>query len=67
MQATMQDEEVGESEWDELAEEEPEVVAKAVELLTVGKGKWKAVPARASVQRGSQSGEYSAEVVINMH
>jgi hypothetical protein len=47
--ATAQDEEVGESEQDELAEEELEAAAKAIELSTVGKGKWKAAPARAKV------------------
>jgi hypothetical protein len=41
-QAMTQDEEVGESERDESVEEEPEAA-------TVGKGKWKAVPARAKV------------------
>jgi hypothetical protein len=40
--ATTQDEEVGESEWDESAE-------KVVESSTVGKGKRKAAPARAKV------------------
>jgi hypothetical protein len=33
----------------DTAEEELVAVAKAVELLTVGKGKWKAAPARAKV------------------
>jgi hypothetical protein len=47
--ATTQDEEVGESERDESAEEEPEAVAKVVESSTVGKGKRKAAPARAKV------------------
>jgi hypothetical protein len=49
--ATMQDEEVGESERDKLAEEALEVVAVVVELSTVGKGKRKAVPTRAKVYR----------------
>jgi hypothetical protein len=48
-QATMQDEEVGESERDELVEEEPEVVVVLVESLTVSKWKRKAAPARAKV------------------
>jgi hypothetical protein len=39
MQATTQDEEVGESEWDESVEEEPESAAVAVESSTIGKGK----------------------------
>jgi hypothetical protein len=43
--------EVGESEWDELAEEEPESAAKVIKLSTVGKGKWKAVLTRANVYR----------------
>jgi hypothetical protein len=47
MQATTQDEEVGESEREESVEEEP--AAAAVESLTVGKGKQKAAPARAKV------------------
>jgi hypothetical protein len=48
-QVTTQDEEVSESERDESGgEEEPEVATKAVELLTIGKGKQKAVPVRAS-------------------
>jgi hypothetical protein len=42
MQAMTQDEEVGESERDESAE-------KVIESSTVGKGKWKVVPARAKV------------------
>jgi hypothetical protein len=49
MQATTQDEEIGESEREESAEEEPAAAEKAVELLTVGKGKQKAAPARAKV------------------
>jgi hypothetical protein len=48
-QAMTQDKEIGESERDESAEEELAVVAKAVESLTVGKGKGKAAPARAKV------------------
>jgi hypothetical protein len=47
--ATAQDKEVGESEWNESAEEEPESVAKVIELLTVSKGKRNVVPARAKV------------------
>jgi hypothetical protein len=49
MQATTQDEEVGESEREESTQEEPEAAAKGVESSTVGKGKRKAVPARAKV------------------
>jgi hypothetical protein len=37
MQATMQDEDIGESEQEELAEEEPAVAEKGIELSTVGK------------------------------
>jgi hypothetical protein len=48
-QVTTQDEEVGESEWEESAEEEPAVAERAVESSTVGKGKRKAVPVRAKV------------------
>jgi hypothetical protein len=47
--ATTQDEEVGESEREELAEEEPAEAEKGVELSTVGKGKRKVAPARAKV------------------
>jgi hypothetical protein len=47
--ATTQDEEFGESEWEESAEEEPAVAEKAVESSTVGKGKRKAAPARAKI------------------
>jgi hypothetical protein len=47
--ATTQDEEVGESEQDELAEEAPEAAEKVVESSTVSKGKQKAAPARAKV------------------
>jgi hypothetical protein len=47
--ATVWDEEVGESEQDESAEEEPEAAEKLVESLTVSKGKRKAAPARAKV------------------
>jgi Spy/CpxP family protein refolding chaperone len=47
--ATTQDEEVGESEREESAEEAPEAAAISVESSTVGKGKRKAVPARAKV------------------
>jgi hypothetical protein len=42
-----QDEEIGESKQDMSTEEEPEVATKVIKLLTIGKGKWKAVPARA--------------------
>jgi hypothetical protein len=49
MQATMQDEEVGESKWDKSAEEEPEVAEKVIESSTIGKGKRKAAPARAKM------------------
>jgi hypothetical protein len=48
-QATTQDEEVGESEREESAEEEPAAAEKSVELSTVGKGKRKAAPTRAKV------------------
>jgi hypothetical protein len=48
-QATTQDEEIGESERQESAEEEPAVAAKAMESSTIRKGKRKAVPARAKV------------------
>jgi hypothetical protein len=48
-QVTTQDDEVGESEWEESREEEPAVAEKAVESSTVGKGKRKAAPARAKV------------------
>jgi hypothetical protein len=48
-QATTQDEDAGESEWEESAEEEPAAAEKGVESSTVGKGKRKAVPARAKV------------------
>jgi hypothetical protein len=48
-QATTQDEEVGESEREESAEEEPAAVEIVAELSTVGKGKRKAAPARAKV------------------
>jgi hypothetical protein len=47
--ATMQDEEVRESERDESAEEEPEAAAKVIKSSTVGKGKRKAAPTRAKV------------------
>jgi hypothetical protein len=47
--ATMQDGEAGESKREESAEEEPAAAEKAVESLTVGKGKRKAVPASAKV------------------
>jgi hypothetical protein len=48
-QATTQDEEVGESEREESAEEEPAAVEIVAESLTVGKGKRKAAPARAKI------------------
>jgi hypothetical protein len=48
-QATTQDEEVGESEWDESAEEEPAAAAIVGESSTVGKGKRKVAPTRAKV------------------
>jgi hypothetical protein len=48
-QATTQDEDAGECEWEESAEEEPVVAEKGVESSTVGKGKRKAAPARAKV------------------
>jgi hypothetical protein len=48
-QATTQDEDVGESEREVSAEEESAAVEKAVESLTVGKGKRKAAPTRAKV------------------
>jgi hypothetical protein len=47
--ATTQDEEVGESERDESAMEEPEAAAIVVESLTVGKWKRKAAPTRAKI------------------
>jgi hypothetical protein len=47
--AMTQDKEVGESKRDESVEEEPKLVAKVIELSTVGKGKQKVVPARAKV------------------
>jgi hypothetical protein len=47
--AMMQDEEIGESKWDESAEEEPVAAVKVVESLTIGKEKRKAAPARAKV------------------
>jgi hypothetical protein len=49
MQAMMQDEDVGESEWDESVEEAPVAAGIAVESSTVGKEKRKAVPTRAKV------------------
>jgi hypothetical protein len=48
-QVTTQDREARESEREELAEEEPAAAEKAVESLTVSKGKRKAAPARAKV------------------
>jgi hypothetical protein len=47
--ATTQDEEIGESEQEESANEEPAAAEKAVESSTVGKRKRKAAPARAKV------------------
>jgi hypothetical protein len=47
--ATTQDGEVGESEREESAEEEPAAAERVVESSTVGKGKRKAVAARAKV------------------
>jgi hypothetical protein len=44
-----QDEEVGESEWEESAQEELEAAAVVVESLTIGKGKRKVAPTRAKV------------------
>jgi hypothetical protein len=49
MQATIQDEEVGESEQDNLAEEEPVVVERVIKSSTIGKWKWKVAPGRAKV------------------
>jgi hypothetical protein len=49
MQVTTQQEEIGESKQEELAEEEPVAVAKAVKSSTIGKWKRKAAPARAKV------------------
>jgi hypothetical protein len=49
MQAMTQDKEVGESEWEESVQEEPEAIVVVVELSTVRKGKRKVVPARAKV------------------
>jgi hypothetical protein len=48
-QVTTQDEEVRESEQEELAEEEPEAAERVVESSTGSKGKRKAAPARAKV------------------
>jgi hypothetical protein len=48
-QATAQDEEIGESKWEELAYKEPAAAEKVVESLTIRKGKGKAAPARAKV------------------
>jgi hypothetical protein len=47
--ATTQDREAGESEREESAEEGPVAAEVVVESSTVGKGKRKAVPARAKV------------------
>jgi hypothetical protein len=70
MQVTTQDEDVGESERDELVgEEEPEAaeVLTAAEALTVSKGKWKVVPAKTKVfSEVDGLVSYSFEVVINM-
>jgi hypothetical protein len=49
MQVTTQDEDIEESKQEELVEEELAAVDKVVESLTVGKRKWKVVPAKASV------------------
>jgi hypothetical protein len=49
MQATMQDEEVGESEREESAEEEPVVAEVVIESSKVGKGKQKMAPTGAKV------------------
>jgi hypothetical protein len=51
MQATMQNEEVGESKQDELAEEAPVIDSRQRrhQLLAVGKGKRKVAPTRAKV------------------
>jgi hypothetical protein len=49
MQATTQDEDIGDSEQEESVEEEPAAAEKIVESSTVGKGKRKAAPARAKV------------------
>jgi hypothetical protein len=49
MQVTMQDEDIGESEWEESMEEELAAAAKAVESLTVSKRKRNVAPARANV------------------
>jgi hypothetical protein len=48
-QAMTQDKEVGESEWDESVEEEPEAEEKVVESSTISKGKQKAAPTRDKV------------------
>jgi hypothetical protein len=47
--ATTQDEEIGESEWEESTEEEPVAAAKAIESSIIGKGKRRTVPTRAKV------------------
>jgi hypothetical protein len=47
--ATTQDREAGESEREELADEEPAVAEVAIESSTVGKGKQKAALTRAKV------------------
>jgi hypothetical protein len=46
---TTQEGEVGESEQEESAEEEPAAAERVVESSTVGKGKRKVAPARAKV------------------
>jgi hypothetical protein len=68
MQATTQDEEVGESKHEEsVGEEEPEAVAKVAELSTIGKGKRKAAPVRAKVFSDVDGlVSNSTEVDINM-
>jgi hypothetical protein len=64
--ATMQDEEVRESEWDESVEEEPEAANKVIESSTVSKGKWKVAPTRAKVfSEVDRLVSDSAKVVIN--
>jgi hypothetical protein len=47
--ATMQDEEARESERDKEAEEEPEAADKVIESSTVGEGKRKVAPVRATL------------------
>jgi hypothetical protein len=47
--AMTQDEEIGKSEWEESAEEEPAMAEKVVESSTISKGKRKVAPTRAKV------------------